>query len=55
MTSMRPPDLSVVIVSFQEDGRLKACVDSLVRHAGSVETEIVIVANGDFVSTRKLV
>lgn len=55
MTLARQPELSVVIVCFEENGRLKPCVESIRRHAGSTDYEIVIVSNGDFSSTRRVI
>jgi N-acetylglucosaminyl-diphospho-decaprenol L-rhamnosyltransferase len=42
-----PADLAVVLVSYNQDRWLRACLTSLFAHAGRCSLDVVVVANGD--------
>jgi N-acetylglucosaminyl-diphospho-decaprenol L-rhamnosyltransferase len=48
-------DLAIIVVSANDAGWLQACLSSVYAHAGGVEVEVIVVANGCTDATRELV
>lgn len=49
------PDISIVIVNYNTRDDLQACLDSIIAHRGSLNTEIIVVDNGSRDGSREMV
>ncbi len=51
----QPPDLSVIIVSYNVDALLEACLESIYANAGKFRFEVIVVDNASSDSSREMV